>query len=193
MTEMFFGRLRGWRRFVLALVMAVPVAACETPPPMDVAVPASAPTAAEYQLGAGDKVRVHVFGDETLSGEHQVDGRGAFTFPLVGAIEAGGLTSTQLESVLETKLKEYMRAPNVSVEILNYRPFYIVGEIRMPGSYPYVDGMTVVNAVAIAGGFTYRARENEFVIQRKPSGQINARPATPVLPGDVIIVRERFF
>lgn len=191
MTQIF-GRLRGWRRIVLALVLAVPVAACGTPPPMDVVVPAPGP-AQEYQLGAGDKVRVQVFGDETLSGEYQVDGRGAFTFPLVGAIAAGGLTSTQLESTLETKLKEYMRAPNVSVEILNYRPFYIVGEIRKPGSYPYVDGMTVVNAVAIAGGFTYRARENEFVIQRKPSGQINARPATPVLPGDVIIVRERFF
>lgn len=191
MTQIF-GRLRGWRRIVLALVLAVPVAACETPPPMDVAVPTPGP-AQEYQLGAGDKVRVQVFGDETLSGEYQVDGRGAFTFPLVGAIAAGGLTSTQLESALETKLKEYMRAPNVSVEILNYRPFYIVGEIRKPGSYPYVDGMTVVNAVAIAGGFTYRARENDFVIQRKPSGQINARPATPVLPGDVIIVRERFF
>jgi len=119
---------------------------------MDVAVPTPGP-AQEYQLGAGDKVRVQVFGDETLSGEYQVDGRGAFTFPLVGAIAAGGLTSTQLESTLETKLKEYMRAPNVSVEILNYRPFYIVGEIRKPGSYPYVDGMTVVNAVAIAGGF----------------------------------------
>jgi protein involved in polysaccharide export with SLBB domain len=123
-------------------------------------------------LGAGDKVRVHVFGDETLSGEHQIDGRGAFTFPLVGSIEAGGLTSTQLEAALETKLKEYMRAPNVSVEILNYRPFYIVGEIRKPGSYPYVDGLTVVNAVAIAGGFTYRARENEFVIQRKPPARL---------------------
>ncbi len=192
MTQIF-SRLRGWRGFVLAFLLAIPVAACETPPPMDVAAPASPPASTEYHLGAGDKVRIHVFGDDTLSGEHQIDGRGAFTFPLVGAIAAGGLTSTQLESILETKLKEYMRVPNVSVEILNYRPFYIVGEIRQPGSYPYVDGMTVVNAVAIAGGFTYRARENEFVIQRKPSGQISARPATPVLPGDVIIVRERFF
>lgn len=192
MTQISFRRPRRWRRLVLAFVLALPVAACQAPPPpMDMAAPA--PTPAEYHLGPGDKVRVHVFGDETLSGEHQVDGRGAFTFPLVGAIDAGGLTSTQLESVLETKLKEYMRAPNVSVEILNYRPFYIVGEIRKPGSYPYVDGMTVVNAVAIAGGFTYRARENEFYIQRKPGGQVNARPATPVLPGDVIIVRERFF
>ena len=192
MTQIAFRRPRGWRRFVLALVLAAPMGACQAPPPMDVAAPTPV-SAQEYQLGAGDKVRVHVFGDETLSGEYQVDGRGAFTFPLIGAINAGGLTSTQLESTLETKLKEYMRTPNVSVEILNYRPFYIVGEIRKPGSYPYVDGMTVVNAVAIAGGFTYRAREGEFYIQRKPSGQIDARPATPVLPGDVIIVRERFF
>lgn len=182
----------GWRRVILALALAIPLAACETDPPMDVS--AYAPTSAEYHLGAGDKVQVTVFGDPSLSGEHQVDGRGAFTFPLIGSIQAGGLTSKQLETALGDKLREYMRQPNVSVEILNYRPFYIVGEIRKPGSYPYVDGMTVINAVAIAGGFTYRAREGNFYIERKQgTGRIDAHQTTPVKPGDVIVVRERFF
>jgi polysaccharide export outer membrane protein len=88
-----------------------------------------------------------------------------------------------------------VRDPNVSVEILNYRPFYIVGEVRQPGSYPYVDGMNVINAVAIAGGFSYRADKDEFVIQRKgdESIAVTANQATTVLPGDVVVVGERFF
>lgn len=177
---------------MLIVALAMPLAAC---------VPGNEPgpavaflTQTEYHLGPGDKVRVNVFGDKTLSNDYQVDGAGTFSFPLIGAVKASGLTSKELEAHLEKKLKEYMRAPNVSVEILSYRPFYIVGEIRNPGSYPYVDGMTIINAVAIAHGFTYRAREDTFYIQRKSDrGKIEARQHTRVLPGDVIIVRERFF
>jgi polysaccharide export outer membrane protein len=151
-----------------------------------------APVQAHYKLGPGDKLVINVFGDEKLSGERQVDGAGAFTFPLIGTVKAGGLSSGELENVLETKLKEYMRQPNVSVEIVSYRPFYIVGEVRRPGSYPYVDGMTVMNAIAIAGGFTYRAQEEDFVIQRNNSSA-GAGQVTRIAPGDVIVVRERFF
>jgi polysaccharide export outer membrane protein len=143
-------------------------------------------------LGPGDKLVINVFGDKNLSGERQVDGAGTFTFPLIGNVQAGGLSSGELEDLLETKLKEYMRQPNVSVEIVSYRPFYIVGEVRRPGSYPYVDGMTVMNAIAIAGGFTYRAQENDFVIQRNNSSG-GAGQVTRIAPGDVIVVRERFF
>lgn len=152
----------------------------------------SAPAETQYKLGPGDKVVINVFNDKNLSGERQVDGSGAFTFPLIGTVQAGGLSSGELEGVLETKLKEYMRQPNVSVEIVSYRPFYIVGEVRRPGSYPYVDGMTVMNAIAIAGGFTYRAQEKDFVIQRN-NGSGGAGPITHIAPGDVIVVRERFF
>lgn len=152
------------------------------------------PADMNYHLGAGDEIEVAVFGDDSLSGKHQLDGNGTFTFPLIGTIRAGGKTSQELETVLQTRLKEYVLDPNISVEILNYRPFYIVGEVLQPGSYPYVDGMNVINAVAIAGGFSYRAKKSEFYIQRKNDPvEIEANQASPVLPGDVVVVQERFF
>jgi len=176
--------------FFVALLGAFALSACSASAPMNAIDPVAAET--QYKLGPGDKLVINVFGDKNLSGERQVDGGGAFTFPLIGNVQAGGLSSGQLEALLEGKLKEYMRQPNVSVEILSYRPFYIVGEVRRPGSYPYVDGMTVMNAIAIAGGFTYRAQEKDFVIQRNNSSG-GAGQVTRIAPGDVIVVRERFF
>jgi polysaccharide export outer membrane protein len=175
---------------IIVALGAALLPACQSSQPLTAIDPMPAET--QYQLGPGDKIMVNVFGDKNLSGERQVDGSGAFTFPLIGNVQAGGLSSGQLEALLETKLKEYMRQPNVSVEILSYRPFYIVGEVRRPGSYPYVDGMTVMNAIAIAGGFTYRAQEKDFVIQRNNSSA-GAGQVTRIAPGDVIVVRERFF
>ena len=175
---------------IVALLGALVLSACGTPKPMQAIE--SNPAQTQYKLGPGDKLVINVFGDKNLSGERQVDGAGTFTFPLIGNVQAGGLSSGELEDLLETKLKEYMRQPNVSVEIVSYRPFYIVGEVRRPGSYPYVDGMTVMNAIAIAGGFTYRAQENDFVIQRNNSSG-GAGQVTRIAPGDVIVVRERFF
>ena len=164
----------------------------DVPPPESM----TAPIESSYQLGAGDKIRVSVFGDQSLSGERQIDGSGVFNFPLIGEIKAAGQTPDQLQGTLEKRLREYMKEPNVVVEILTYRPFYIVGEVRRPGSYPFVDRMTVINAVAIAGGFTYRAREQSFVIQRGGKEQQNsleAGQATRIQPGDVVVVRERYF
>ena len=175
---------------IIAVLGALVLSACSASTPMQAVDPA--PAQAQYKLGAGDKLIINVFGDKNLSGERQVDGAGAFTFPLIGNVQAGGLSSGELEALLEGKLKEYMRQPNVSVEIVSYRPFYIVGEVRRPGSYPYVDGMTVMNAIAIAGGFTYRAQEKDFVIQRNNSSA-GAGQISRIAPGDVIVVRERFF
>lgn len=173
------------------LAIALALGACEAPGPT---VPRVDSADWNYPLGPGDKVKVKVFGDQSLSGDYQVDGQGAFTMPLVGTIKAAGLTSNQLETQIEKNLREFMRSPDVSLEIISYRPFYIVGEIRKPGSYPYVDGMTVMNAIAIAGGFTYRAREENFYIQAKgEQKQVPAGQLTRVMPGDVIIVRERYF
>lgn len=151
-----------------------------------------------YKLGAGDHVRITVFGQPDLTGEYTVDGGGMLAFPLVGEVHAGGLTASQLQSALVDKLQpQYLRNPSVSAEILTYRPFYIVGEVRAPGSYPYVAGMTVINAVALAGGYTYRAREDDFYITRRGSPgdrkRLTASANAPVLPGDVITVRERYF
>lgn len=182
----------GYLGFVGSLLaIALTLGACEAPGPN---VPRVDTAEWNYPLGPGDKVKIKVFGDQSLSGDYQLDGQGAFTMPLVGTVKAAGLTSNQLETQIEKNLSEYMRSPDVSLEILSYRPFYIVGEIRKPGSYPYVDGMTVINAVAIAGGFTYRAREESFYIQTKDEQkQVPAGKSTRVMPGDVIIVRERYF
>ncbi len=150
-----------------------------------------------YTLGSGDKVRVTVFGHEDLSGEFEVDGSGNISLPLIRNVKAEGLTVRQLEqSITERLSPDYLINPSVSVEVLNYRPFYIYGEVTKPGSYPFVNGMTVVNAVAMAGGFTYRARTGSVRIVRAGDPQrkaIDADKDTPVLPGDIIEVPERYF
>ncbi len=152
---------------------------------------------AEYRLGSGDEVRVTVFGQQDLSGKFTVDGSGFVSLPLVGNIAAGGKTLRNFEANIIRALKpDYLKNPRVSAEVMNYRPFYIIGEVKRPGSYPYVNGMTVVNAVALAGGYTYRARENRLLIIRATDRDRVKRPAnhdTSVLPGDVIEVPERFF
>lgn len=161
-------------------------------------MPASAQSGnAAYRLGSGDQIRVTVFGHKDLSGEFTIDGGGNVSLPLVGNIRAGGLLVPDLEANIIAALKpDYLKNPRVSAEVLNYRPFYIIGEVKKPGSYPYVNGMTVVNAVALAGGYTYRARENRILITRatdETRGKDTATHDTLVLPGDVIEVPERFF
>lgn len=151
-----------------------------------------------YRLGPGDQVRITVFGQQDLTGEYSVDGSGMLAFPLIGQIKAGGLTANELERVITKKLSpDYLKNPSVSVQVLSYRPFYIVGEVKKPGGYAYVSGMTAINAVALAGGFTYRAREGSFYLDRMEKDgkkkRIDATPDTPVEPGDVITVRERYF
>ena len=117
--------------------------------------------------------------------------------PLIGNVVAGNVTAQELERTIADKLKpDYLKNPRVNVEVLNYRPFYIIGEVKKPGSYPYVSGMTVVNAVALAGGYTYRARETNIFITRGSDPTRTKQEATRdtvVLPGDVIEVPERFF
>lgn len=153
---------------------------------------------AGYRLGAGDRLRIIVFGQKDMTGEYAVDGSGLLSFPLIGNIKAAGLTAEGLEREITNKLKpDYLRNPNVSVVVLTYRPFYIVGEVKTPGSYAYVTGMSVINAVALAGGFTYRAKESSFYLDRTAKDgkktRIDASPDTQVQPGDVITVRERYF
>lgn len=151
----------------------------------------------EYTLGPGDQLRVTVFGHEDLSGVFSVTGRGVVSMPLIGEVTAGSRTVSALESAIVDALKpDYLVNPKVSVEVLNFRPFFIIGEVNKPGSYPYQHGMTVVNAVALAGGYTYRARKNKVLIKRSGSDsgkETAANESTVVLPGDVIRVPERFF
>lgn len=158
--------------------------------------PAVRLSAPAYTLDSGDRIRIVVFRHEDLSGEFEIDGGGNFAMPLIGEVSAAGLTTRQLEDRIATKLKDgYLVDPQISIEVLNYRPFFILGEVNAPGSYPYVSGMSVINAVALAGGFTYRAKEDGIEIQRGGSGapSVIVTPDTPVLPGDIIRVPERFF
>lgn len=194
--------LRHVRAHALWMVGFGLLTACSSPPPAEMPAVAAAATGGEvgvagYQLGPGDRVRLTVFRHPDLSGEFQLDGSGSFAMPLVGEIQAGGLDSRQLETEIEAHLKDggYLVNPQVGIEILNYRPFYIIGEVNNPGSYQYVSGMTVINAVALAGGFTYRADQDDIIINRGGSQgpEVQAMLDTEVLPGDIINVTERFF
>lgn len=148
-----------------------------------------------YRLGVGDQLRVTVYDEPELSGEFEVAATGTVNLPLIGEVVAEGRTITEVENAAKEKyLDGYLKAPSVSIEVLNYRPFYILGEVNAPGSYPYVNGMTVLNAVALAGGFTYRASEDSVLLQRQGvEGETSVDITTPVLPGDVLTVEERFF
>lgn len=159
--------------------------------------PAAGAADTSYQLDTGDKVHVTIFGETDLSGDYDVDGSGYIRLPLVGQIQAAGLTLLQVEDKVQRKLSSgYLKDPKVSIEVINYRPFYIIGEVNKPGEYPYASGMNVLTAVAVAGGFTYRADDSDVYIRHKGSTEEVSETAdqtTKIKPGDIIRVAERFF
>jgi polysaccharide biosynthesis/export protein len=159
---------------------------------------AYAPAARGYTLGPGDKLRIVVFGQTGISGDYLVDANGQVTLPLVGSVPARGRTTKALERMIAERLKQgYVRDPNVTVSIASYRPFFILGEVTTPGQYPYVPNMTAENAVAIAGGFSPRAKKSYVELTRNMGGgqQIHQRVplSYPLQPGDTIMVKERWF
>ena len=150
-----------------------------------------------YRLDAGDKLRVVVFGQEGLTNTYAIDAGGSITMPLIGAVPARGRTPAGLASEISAKLRNgYIRDPSVAVEIESYRPFFILGEVAAPGQYPYVPNMSVESAVAIAGGFSPRARRDTVTLTHTDaSGPMRAVVplGTPVSPGDTVLVGERWF
>jgi polysaccharide export outer membrane protein len=151
-----------------------------------------------YRLGPGDRVRIITFGDQDLSGQFRIDAAGLITLPLLGSVHAGGMTEAELQTAIADQLikLDIFKKPSVSIEILDYRPIFVLGEVAKPGEYPYQPGMTVLTAVAVAGGFTYRAVKDQFSIVRANEGQKMegvAKRQTMVAPGDVIDVFERSF
>jgi protein involved in polysaccharide export with SLBB domain len=160
-------------------------------------ITSSSPEAEGYILGAGDRVRVIVFGEPTLSGEFSIDSTGRVALPLVGEIKADGLSLRAFERAVQDLLKvDYLKDPRVSAEVLNFRPFYILGEVTKPGTYPYTSGLTVLNAVVTAGGFTYRANKGSVKIQHQGADKEADEKLTPglgVQPGDTITIKERWF
>jgi protein involved in polysaccharide export with SLBB domain len=186
---------------VLSLGAGLSAASAQSSPPPPVAQGAEAAVTPQsqfdYLLGPSDKVRVTVYGEPSLSGEFFVTGAGLVSLPLIGEVKAAGLTLGQFQTAVQKALSDgYLKEPRVNAEVLTFRPFYILGEVTKPGTYPYTAGLTVLNAVATAGGFTYRA--NKVVVFIKRNGatsevKTELTPSVLVAPGDTIRIGERFF
>ncbi|MDT0575554.1 polysaccharide biosynthesis/export family protein [Croceicoccus sp. F390] len=155
--------------------------------------------APEYRLASGDRLNITVFGEDALSKEYLVTAAGAVSFPLIGDLPAVGKTSAQLQNDITAGLSQgYLNDPRVNVEILNFRPFFILGEVNNSGEYPYSSNLTVMQAVALAKGFTYRAEKDRVFIRRAGTDEertykLNSGRPVYVAPGDTIRVGERYF
>ena len=178
-------------------VLGTAVAGCtgSSAPPLPASM--TAPVGQIYRLGLGDKLRVNVYGEPSLSGEYQVSGNGAVTMPLIGDVKAVGLTARELEAALTNRYAAgYLRSPKISVEVYDFRPYFIVGEIQKPGRSPSVEGQTLLGAIATAGGYTYRANKTRVFIRRQGDSteyQVDPTADIKVGPGDVIRIGERYF
>ena len=181
----------------MAFCAAVAALASGCAPGADVPpLPDYAPGA--YRLGGGDQIRVITFGSDQLTGQFRVDDQGQVAMPLVGSIGAGGLSSSAFAAKLADTLRneKFLKDPSVSVEVLAYRPIFVLGEVAKPGQYAYSPGMTMLTAVAVAGGFTYRAVESYASDVRTSGGPATEGKITPrtfLAPGDVIKIYERHF
>jgi polysaccharide export outer membrane protein len=175
-----------------------PVVYAAAPAPMVYAA-APVPVAYDsaYRLDAGDKLRVVVYGQEGLTNTYAIDAGGSITMPLIGSVAARGRTPAGLAVEITAKLRNgYIREPSVAVEIESYRPFFILGEVQAPGQYPYVPNMSVESAVAIAGGFSPRARRDQVTLthtDRSGPMRVVVPLGTPLSPGDTVQVGERWF
>jgi protein involved in polysaccharide export with SLBB domain len=151
----------------------------------------------DYRLGVADKVRIIVFDEPSLSGEFLVNANGSLSMPLIGDVPVAGSTASMVIEAIRKRLTgNFLKDPQVSIDILTYRPFYILGEVNKPGEYRYSSGLTVLNAVATAEGFTYRANKKKVVIKHAGEADESKTKLTPnlqVLPGDTIRIQERLF
>jgi polysaccharide export outer membrane protein len=149
-----------------------------------------------YRLGVGDKIKVTVFGEDDASGEYEIDAMGSISVRLLGRMSVKGMTVADVEQALieQYRSRGFFRNPRISIELTNLRPFFILGEVEKRGSYPFVNGLTVAQAVAIAGGYTYRASRSRITVQRVGAPKEEAATEdTPVFPGDIVRIPERFF
>ena len=182
-------------RLAMALLLAGCLSACS--PGADLA-PLPPYDGTVYRLGVGDQLRLLTFGEQSLSQEFRIGDGGNIAVPLLGNVKAAGLTTTELGHNIEASLKsrQLLRNPSVVVEVVNYRPISVLGEVAKPGQYPYQPGMTMLTAIAAAGGFTYRSVESRAYVVRseEPKTEVgNIVPQDYVKPGDVIKVYERVF
>ena len=150
-----------------------------------------------YRLGAGDEINLSFFDERPLSGTFELDGRGAVDLPLISEVKLGGLTAAEAVQVIKDKYSQgFLKDPKLTLRVTGYRPFYIIGEVRRPGKYGYIENLTVLEAIAMAEGFTYRANQNKIEVIRRigrHQKSILAGTKHEVMPGDIIKVKERFF
>lgn len=150
-----------------------------------------------YRVGAGDKLSIRVAGEADLTGEFPVDASGAISLPYVQSVTVAGMSTPQIEQLILRRLRAgYLKDPQVSVQVTTLRPFYILGEVTASGSFAYQPGITVQNAIAIAGGYGARADKNEVLLTRKDATGTHTSKVpvtTQVYPGDIVYVRERWF
>lgn len=182
---------------------SVPAATMAAAPALQAESAAVAPAASpiidakDYRLGVADRVRILIYNEPTLSGEFVVNSNGAIAVPLIGDVVATSKTATELSSEITARLSQgYLRDPRVSIDVVNFRPFYILGEVNKPGEYPYSNGLTVLNAVATAQGFTYRADKRRVYIKsagKEAEEALRLSSAVEVKPGDTIRIGERIF
>lgn len=183
---------------LLALVLCVLLTACGGGLPSEMA-PAKASLPGDgYLLEPGNRVRVIVFNEPALSGDFTVDASGNIAVPLAGGIPSSGVTAKVLAKRIEDALIRggFLKEPQVSVEIQTFRPYYVLGEVRQPGEFPYTTGVTVLGAIARAGGYDYRAREGEVLLVRDVDGQpkeFRANERTQLQPGDIVKVQQRAY
>lgn len=171
--------------------------AAPVPVPVVYAAPAPVPYDIPYHLDAGDRLRIVVYGQEGLTNTYSISAGGTITMPLIGAVPARGRTPQGLAADISARLRNgFIREPSVAVEVESYRPFFILGEVQAPGQYPYVPNMTAESAVAIAGGFSPRARKDRVTITHTDASGTSRMimpPGTPISPGDTVVVGERWF
>jgi polysaccharide biosynthesis/export protein len=189
-------RARSLMTLTFAALACAFLSACAAPgatrPELFVASAAEA-----YTLAAGDRLRVIVFGQDSLSNAYSVDGAGRIAMPLIGSVPVQGRTAQEVERAISARLREgFLREPRVSVEVEAFRPFFVLGEVNSAGQFPFVEAMTVRTAVAIAGGFGPRGYQGAVDLTRVVDGApVTGRVPldTPIRPGDTITVRERIF
>ena len=151
----------------------------------------------QYQLGSGDRINISVFGQDDLSMEIRLPDVGTINYPFLGELKLVGMTAAEVESLIyEGLLGDYLVNPSVSVAIVEYRPFFIDGEVKRPGGYPYQPGLSVNKAAALAGGYTERANKDKITIVRETDGQqfeFSVSVTDMIQPGDIVTVNQRFF
>ena len=191
-----------FRSFLVILTLmtaSLMQSACAAPPPAKSVATVATVADDEYTLAPGDKIRVIVFGEETLTGDYVITSGGNLSFPLIGNLRATDKTVEQLQAAVAQALSDgYVNNPRVSIQVVSFRPFYIYGEVNRPGEYPVSTGLTLQQAVASAGGYSYRANTKRVYLKRAnetTEQMLDLRGAGPIVvrAGDTIRIAERHF